>query len=150
MTLSKQTLLIVLASLGVGLIIGASVGKMCAISRMRQMPNNQMMMKQANTMHTEMTGHSGHEMDHSSMDMHSMMEVMTKNLEGKTGATFDKAFIDDMIPHHQGAVEMAQLVLTSTDNPELKKMAQEIIDAQTKEIKMMQEWQKEWFTTSTN
>lgn len=150
MTLSKQTFLIILASLGVGLIIGASVGKMCTVSRMRQMPNKQMMMKQTDTMHTEMMGHSGHEMDHGSMDMDNMMEAMTKNLKGKTGAAFDKAFIDDMIPHHQGAVEMAKLVLTSTDRPELKKMAQEIIDAQTKEINMMQEWQKEWFTITTN
>lgn len=144
MTISKQTLLIILASLGAGLIIGASVGKMCTISRMRHMPDRPMMMKHTDDMYNKGM------MDHSRMNMHDMMTSMTKNLEGKTGTAFDQAFISEMIPHHQGAVEMAQLVLTSTERPELKEMAQAIIDAQTKEIKMMQEWQTEWFTTTTN
>lgn len=140
MTTQHQTILISILSLVIGLGIGSIITKpqedKLPPRGMHQMSNSEMM-------HNDM-------MDHGRMNMDDMMMTMTKNLQGKTGAAFDKAFIDDMIPHHQGAVEMAELVLTSTDRPELKKLAQEIIDAQTKEIKMMQEWQKEWFTTTTN
>jgi len=140
MTVQNQTLLVGAVSLVVGLALGFIIAKpdgdKLPPRGMHQMDDNSMM-------HNDM-------MDHGRMNMDDMMMTMTKNLKGKTGAEFDKAFIDDMIPHHQGAVEMAELVLTSTDRPELKKLAQEIIDAQTKEIKMMQEWQKEWFTTTTN
>ena len=53
---------------------------------------------------------------------------------------FDRAFIDEMVPHHESAIKMAQAVLTKTDDAELKKLAQMIIDAQTREIKQMNEF----------
>lgn len=77
--------------------------------------------------------------------MASMMHDMNANLTGKTGDEFDKAFLDDMIIHHQGAVDMAQLVLKNSKRPELIKLANDIITAQTTEIDMMKKWQKEWF-----
>ena len=77
--------------------------------------------------------------------MASMMHDMNANLTGKTGDVFDKAFLDDMIIHHQGAVDMAQLVLKNSKRPELIKLANDIITAQTTEIDMMKKWQKEWF-----
>ena len=79
-----------------------------------------------------------------SHSMSGMMEDMNASLRGKTGVEFDKAFVDEMIVHHEGAVEMAKLVLTSTTRPELLKMAQEIIDVQTKEINQMKAWKVEW------
>jgi uncharacterized protein (DUF305 family) len=84
-------------------------------------------------------------MNNVGMDMHSMMDGMMATLEGKTGDEFDKAFLSEMIVHHQGAVDMAQAVLDTSKKPELIKLANEIISAQTKEIKMMQDWQKAWF-----
>ncbi|MDQ5968562.1 MAG: hypothetical protein QG561_200 [Patescibacteria group bacterium] len=56
-----------------------------------------------------------------------------------------------MIPHHQGAVDMAKF-LTGAQHPELQKMGQDIITAQNKEIEQMKKWQKEWGynTGSTN
>jgi uncharacterized protein (DUF305 family) len=57
----------------------------------------------------------------------------------------DKIFLVDMIVHHQGAVDMAKLLQKGTKRPELQKMANDIITAQTKEITMMQTWLKEWF-----
>ncbi len=84
-------------------------------------------------------------MNNVGMDMHSMMDGMTATLDGKTGDEFDKAFLSEMIVHHQGAVNMAQAVLDTSKKPELIKLANEIISAQTKEIKMMQDWQKAWF-----
>jgi uncharacterized protein (DUF305 family) len=73
------------------------------------------------------------------MDM--TMDGMVESLEGKTGDDFDQAFIAAMIPHHQGAVDMAKLALEHAKHPELKKLATEIIDAQNKEIALMQGWQ---------
>lgn len=89
-----------------------------------------------------------HRMDDGKMmmnhSMSGMMEDMNASLRGKTGAEFDNAFVDEMIVHHEGAVDMAKLVLTSTTRPELLKMAQEIIDVQTKEINQMKSWKVEW------
>jgi uncharacterized protein (DUF305 family) len=58
----------------------------------------------------------------------------------ETADPFDRAFIDEMVPHHEGAVKMAQAVLTKTQDAELKKLAQAIIDAQTREITQMNEF----------
>ncbi len=79
---------------------------------------------------------------------HTMPEVMTdmsEALRGKTGDALDKAFIDEMIIHHEGAVEMAKLLLAGTARPELVKLGNDIISAQTGEIEMMRGWRAEWF-----
>ncbi len=58
---------------------------------------------------------------------------------------FDKEFIEQMIPHHQMAVMMAQMLLNSTNRPEMKQLAENIISAQTKEINQMREWYQNWY-----
>jgi uncharacterized protein (DUF305 family) len=80
-----------------------------------------------------------------SMSMADMMSGMNAALKGKTGDEFDRAFISEMIVHHQGAVEMAQLALTNAKHQEIKTLAQAIIAAQNKEIADMKTWQKNWF-----
>ena len=50
---------------------------------------------------------------------------------------FDKAFIEMMIPHHEGAVTMAKAELAKGGDPELKKLAEDIISAQEREIEEM-------------
>lgn len=87
----------------------------------------------------------GKMMQNKDMNMSGMMQGMMSGLEGKTGDEFDKAFLNEMIVHHQGAVDMANEVLKTSKRPELLKLADEIIVAQTKEIKMMQDWQTAWF-----
>jgi uncharacterized protein (DUF305 family) len=57
---------------------------------------------------------------------------------------FDKAFIEEMIPHHQMAVMMANMLRSQTQRPEMKKLADDIITAQTKEIEEMRSWYKDW------
>lgn len=52
----------------------------------------------------------------------------------------DVDFVKGMIPHHQGAVDMARTVLKYGKDPEIKKFAQDIIKAQSAEIKFMNEW----------
>ena len=59
----------------------------------------------------------------------------------------DQHFIQMMIPHHQGAVDMANLALSKAQHSELKKLAQAIITSQTKEIQEMKNWYKTWYDT---
>lgn len=58
---------------------------------------------------------------------------------------FDKAFIEEMVPHHQMAVMMANMLLRSTNRDETKKLGQDIIDAQTREISEMRSWYRNWY-----
>lgn len=88
------------------------------------------------------TNHSHHQDASSHNDM-SMAE-MTENLKNKTGDDFDKAFIEMMISHHEGAIEMAKLIPDRANHEELKRLGEAIISAQTKEITAMKQWQQEW------
>jgi uncharacterized protein (DUF305 family) len=58
---------------------------------------------------------------------------------------FDEAFIDAMMPHHQSAIEMAQVALENSDNPKIKDLAQNIISAQQREIEQMTQWREQWY-----
>jgi uncharacterized protein (DUF305 family) len=82
------------------------------------------------------------EMDHSSMDMSEMMEGMLSadqliNLGTLRGAEFDKAWIEGMIGHHEGAIQMSTVVLAKGLNPQVQVLAEAIISGQQKEIDMM-------------
>ncbi len=110
-------------------------GKMSDMKNMHQMPNGEMMSDGDNSM------------DHSKMNMGSMnmmdmtMNDMSKMMEGKTGKALEKEFIVGMIPHHQGAVDMANKLLQDKSiSPEIKIFAEDIIKAQEGEIKIMNEW----------
>jgi cytochrome bd-type quinol oxidase subunit 1 len=76
--------------------------------------------------------------------MDRSMNGMTMMLKGKAGDDFDKAFIEAMIPHHQGAIDMAELALQSAKHQEIKNMATAIIKAQQKEIDEMKQWYNNW------
>jgi uncharacterized protein (DUF305 family) len=64
---------------------------------------------------------------------------------GAADEQFDLRFLQAMIPHHEGAIDMANQVLEKSDRPEVKTLAQSIIDSQQKEIDQMQQWQKDWY-----
>jgi uncharacterized protein (DUF305 family) len=74
----------------------------------------------------------------------SMKEMDVGHLEMLEGIEFDLMFIDMMVPHHEGAVAMAIDALTRTKRPEVRKLAQQIIDAQQAEIVVMKRWRSEW------
>jgi len=58
---------------------------------------------------------------------------------------FDRAFIEEMIPHHQMAVMMASMLKNGTNREEMRKLADDIVSAQTKEIDSMRSWYKDWY-----
>lgn len=77
------------------------------------------------------------------------MSAMQKQFEGYKGTEYDKIFLASMITHHKGAVQMAQMALTSAKHQEIKDMANNIISDQNKEITQMQAWQTAWgYSTS--
>lgn len=59
----------------------------------------------------------------------------------------DRMFLEMMVPHHQSANEMARIELQKGKNPEVRKLAQKIIDEQTREIQQMQTYYKQWYGT---
>jgi len=87
--------------------------------------------------------HHGMTSSTSSMHMGMLGNSSDKsNLEN--AEDFDREFVREMIPHHQMAVMMASMLKNGTDRPEMKKLADDIIAAQTIEIEMMRKWLNTW------
>lgn len=74
----------------------------------------------------------------------SMKDMDMKKLGSLTGNDLDLEFIKEMIPHHQGAVAMANEALQKSQKNEIKMLANGIIKTQNAEIRQMQDWQKAW------
>lgn len=71
-----------------------------------------------------------------------------RNLESRkmmNGETIDAHFIEQMIPHHEDAITMAEIALKKSQREEVRTLAQNIITSQSQEIDQMKEWYKEWF-----
>jgi uncharacterized protein (DUF305 family) len=68
-----------------------------------------------------------------------------KQVEIPQNNTLDQHFIEQMIPHHEDAVTMANLALEKAKKPEIKTLAANIIKAQEEEINSMRNWYKQWF-----
>jgi uncharacterized protein (DUF305 family) len=83
--------------------------------------------------HSQMGGSQMGNMSHSRMDL------------GNADADYDLRFIDGMTPHHDGAIVMAKAVLAKSQRPELKKLAEAIIQDQTQEIRQLQKWRSTWY-----
>jgi uncharacterized protein (DUF305 family) len=62
----------------------------------------------------------------------------------------DRDFVVMMIPHHQGAIDMAKALLLYGKNPQMRRLAQEIITDQESEIQLMQLWLKQHGANSQN
>lgn len=60
-------------------------------------------------------------------------------------AGMDQMFIDMMVPHHQGALDMAKIAQERAEHPELKAMAAGMLTSQQAEIDQLKSWRKAWF-----
>jgi uncharacterized protein (DUF305 family) len=75
--------------------------------------------------------------------MQAMKRMDPPMMKGIQAADPDVAFVQAMIPHHQGAIDMARVVLQFGKDDQVKAWANEIIAAQQSEIAAMQEWLKQ-------
>lgn len=58
---------------------------------------------------------------------------------------FDRAFIDAMTPHHESAIEMANVALEESEDPEIQEIAENIVAGQERELSQMRQWREEWY-----
>jgi len=68
---------------------------------------------------------------------------------GSADANYDLRFIDAMTLHHQGAIAMAKEAQQKSQRPEIKKLAQDILTAQKREINQLKQWQTAWYPNLT-
>lgn len=76
--------------------------------------------------------------------MSAMGMTMTVR-ELRRSSPFDRAFIEMMVAHHRGAIRMATVELARGKNEKLRSIASRIVDAQTREIKLMSTWFSRWY-----
>jgi uncharacterized protein (DUF305 family) len=65
----------------------------------------------------------------------------------KNASDFDRAFIQQMIPHHRMGVMMASMAQTNSQHPQLLAMQQAMVKAQSQEIEQMAQWYRSWYGT---
>jgi uncharacterized protein (DUF305 family) len=98
------------------------------------------------TMHEEMFGAALAEDDHGTMGMSAHDMGMDMDMMGLEDAEpFDRAFIDAMIAHHQGAIRMARVELEQGSDSQLHALCNAIIEAQSREIEQMNTWREHWY-----
>ena len=83
-------------------------------------------------------GGGGHEGHHTMMQGMVDEATMTR-LESLKGEEFDRLWLESMISHHQGAIEMARAEIANGDNADAKRLAQTIVDTQQAEIGQMKQ-----------
>ena len=91
-------------------------------------------------MHDAQMGHT--------MEMSSQMQSnmrMDSDLGKAIDDEFDWRFINGMIPHHEGALAMAEQGLKNSDRPEIQQVSNNILRTQQVEVDLMNQWKKDWY-----
>ena len=97
------------------------------------------------SMNHEMTNHGSHKIERTPMqaELAAGMDRMHADMHaGMMLLDADAAFAAGMVPHHKGAVRMAEVELKYGKDPEMRKLAEAIVAAQGPEIEQMQAWLK--------
>lgn len=92
---------------------------------------------------TAMAHHDNHQMADSPATAEfeqAMEEMHGPMMEGIMAQDPDVAFVKGMIPHHEGAIAMAQTILKYGKDPEIRHLAENVVRDQQKEVQWMQEW----------
>lgn len=76
--------------------------------------------------------------------MESSKSMDMSHMQTMSGKELDLMFIDMMIPHHQGAIQMARDALAKAEHQEIKDLAQKVISDQQKEIAQLEQWKSRW------
>ena len=85
-------------------------------------------------------------MGHGAMQPTAMAGMAPSSMPMGTGTVpYDAQFMDSMIMHHQGAIDMANQALKEAQKPEIKTLAENIVKAQQSEIAQMQGWRTAWY-----
>jgi len=82
------------------------------------------------------------DMDHGDMGM--MDDAAMEELRELEGDRFDRRFMEAMIVHHEGAIDMAERVLAEGQDTEVAGLAEAVVAAQEAEIEQMRTWLDEW------
>ncbi len=86
------------------------------------------------------------EMKHDMPMEDSMISAMRMDLDlGQADDEFDRRFLDAMIPHHEGALVMAQDLKQKSSRPELLALSDDIMTSQQAEIDQMKQWRQAWY-----
>ena len=91
-----------------------------------------------------MMGSGGGDGMGSMMNGGSMMGSMMGSFD-EEGKPFDLQFIDQMIPHHEGALMSSEHMISNSKRPEMRQLYENIQKSQSEQIEQMQEWREEWY-----
>jgi uncharacterized protein (DUF305 family) len=133
-----------IASLALALLLAAGLGATYATANM-----DSMMTGSDNNTDSMMDGGTGSMMGGGTGSMmgggaDSMMggQMMGAFDEDKP---FDLQFIDQMTMHHEGAIMSSRMMIGDSERPELRELARNIQESQSRQIEQMQQWREQWY-----
>lgn len=128
----------------IGLVLGALAMMAIASNAVNSQNTGIMRMMGIGTNNGFIQQGSGRSPEGQAMGMGSSMDQMMGSMKDISGYQFDKAFINAMIIHHEGAIKMAEQAKHKAEHQALKDLAENIITTQTAEIEQMKQWKKDW------